>query len=159
MRTSTAKKLVLAGVVLSAVICASIAYSHCQIPCGIYNDQMRFDMMAEHITTIEKAMNIITVLSEAEKPNMNQMVRWIQNKEQHADELSHIITHYFMTQRINPSAETDTKAYHQYVNKLVLLHQMLVYSMRCKQTTDLVNVKKLRSLLTEFRDAYSGKNM
>jgi nickel superoxide dismutase len=157
VRTSTAKKLVLPGVLLSAVICASIAYSHCQIPCGIYNDQARLDLMAEHITTIEKAMNITTVLSKADKPNMNQMVRWIQNKEDHADELSHIITHYFMAQRIKPTAETDTKAYNQYVRKLVLLHQMLVYSMKAKQTTDQANVEKLRSLLTEFQTAYLVK--
>lgn len=157
MRTSTAKKMALPGVVLSAVIWASIGYSHCQIPCGIYNDQMRFDMMAEHITTIEKAMGMITMLSEADKPNMNQIVRWIQNKEDHADELSHIITHYFMAQRIKQAAESDTKAYNQYVRKLVLLHQMLVYSMKAKQTTDQANVEKLRSLLTEFQAAYNIK--
>ncbi|MHC4194288.1 MAG: superoxide dismutase [Ni], partial [Planctomycetota bacterium] len=87
----------------------------------------------------------------------NQMVRWIQNTENHADELSHIITHHFMAQRIKPAAENDTKAYSQYARKLVLLHQMLVYSMKAKQTTDQANVEKLRSLLTEFQAAYLVK--
>jgi nickel superoxide dismutase len=114
-------------------------------------------MMAEHITTIEKSMKMITLLSNADKPNMNQIVRWVQNKEKHADEMSHIITHYFMTQRIKPTPSTDTKAYNEYVEKLVLLHQMLVYSMKSKQTTDPANVEKLRSLLAEFRTAYFGQ--
>jgi nickel superoxide dismutase len=158
VRKTTGKKLALSSVLISAVIFASMAYSHCQIPCGIYNDQIRFDLMAEHITTIEKSMKMITLLSDADKPNMNQIVRWVQNKEKHADEMSHIITHYFMTQRIKPTPSTDTKAYNEYVEKLVLLHQMLVYSMKSKQTIDPANVEKLRSLLTEFQVAYFGKH-
>ena len=154
MRRTTGKKLALSGILISAAIFASIAYSHCQIPCGIYNDQVRFDLMAEHITTIEKSMKMITTLSQMDKPNMNQTIRWVQNKEKHADEMSHIITHYFMTQRIKTTPSTDTKAYHEYIEKLVLLHQMLVYSMNSKQTTDMANVEKLRSLLAEFRTAY-----
>jgi nickel superoxide dismutase len=38
-----------------------------------------------------------------------------------------------------------------------LLHQMLVYAMRAKQTTDLANVEKMRSLLQDFHTAYFGK--
>ncbi len=29
---------------------------HCQVPCGIYGDKMRVDMMMEDLATIEKAM-------------------------------------------------------------------------------------------------------
>jgi len=32
-------------------------FSHCEVPCGIYDDEMRFTMVEEHIKTIEKAMN------------------------------------------------------------------------------------------------------
>jgi nickel superoxide dismutase len=158
VRTATAKKLALSAILLSAMVFAPIAHSHCQIPCGIYNDQLRSDLIAEHITTIEKAMKMITLLSQADKPNMNQMIRWVQNKEKHAEEMSHIITHYFMAQRIKLTAKTDTKAYNQYLSKLVLLHEMLVYSMKSKQTTDLANVEKLKSLLAEFRTVYFGKH-
>ncbi len=31
---------------------ASYAAAHCEIPCGIYDDEMRINMIAEHITTI-----------------------------------------------------------------------------------------------------------
>jgi nickel superoxide dismutase len=62
-----------------------------------------------------------------------------------------------MAQRLKPADKSDTKAYDEYVNKLVLLHKMLTSSMKAKQTTDLSHVEKLRALLAEFQDAYLGK--
>ena len=114
-------------------------------------------MIAEHITTIEKSMKQIRKLSEQDKPNMNQIVRWVQNKEEHADELGHIVTYYFMTQRVKPTDEANEKKYEEYVKKLTLLHRMLVCSMKAKQTTDLANVEKLKALLEEFHSVYFGK--
>ncbi len=154
MRKSIGRKLVLIGVVVLAGIFSSIVYSHCQIPCGIYGDQARFDMIAEHITTIEKSMKLITELSKQDKPNTNQIVRWVQNKDKHADDMSRILTYYFMAQRVKPADKADADAYSEYVKKLTLLHKMLVYSMKAKQTTDPENVEKLRSLLTEFQAVY-----
>ncbi len=136
---------------------SSVVLSHCEIPCGIYGDPMRLDMMAEHITTIEKSMKQITELSAAGDRNYNQLVRWVVNKEQHADQFGDIITQYFMTQRIKPASQSDPKAYEDYVHKLTLLHRMLITSMKSKQTTDLENVATLRSLLAEFRTAYLGE--
>jgi len=72
--------------------------------------------------------------------------------------MSHIITYYFMAQRVKPADKDDVYAYNEYVKKVTLLHEMLVYSMKAKQTTDLANVEKLRSLLKEFHQAYSGKS-
>lgn len=142
-------------VVLFLVIAfSSMVYSHCQIPCGIYGDSARFEEISEHITTIEKSMKQTTVLSKQVNPNMNQIVRWVQNKEKHADKLSDIVTYYFMAQRVKPVEKADGKAYEDYVKKLTLLHEMLVYSMKAKQTTDLSNVEKLGTLLAEFQAAY-----
>ena len=130
---------------------ASQAFAHCEIPCGIYDDHARARMIEEHITTIEKSMNMILEL-QGEKPvNDNQLVRWVMNKENHATELQEIVTQYFMTQRIKP----DTKDYDK---KLGLLHKMLISAMKCKQTTNLENVATLRSLLQEFENFYFGKN-
>jgi len=158
MRNRIRKRIIAVSVLTVVAILASMAYSHCQIPCGIYNDQMRFDTIAEHITTIEKSMKLITELSGQDKPNMNQVVRWVQNKEEHADEISHIVSYYFMAQRVKLPAEGDTKAQNQYVKKLTLLHRMLVYSMKAKQTTDLANVEQLKSSLNEFHKVYFGES-
>jgi len=154
MRKTIRKKTAMLVIFILMMVFASMVYSHCQIPCGIYNDPARFDMIAEHTTTIEKSMKQITNLSKQNKPDMNQIVRWVQNKEEHADELSHIVTHYFMAQRIKRVGDTKSKAYEEYIRKLTLLHEMLVYSMKAKQTTDLSNVEKLKTLLAEFRTAY-----
>ncbi|MFC1579429.1 superoxide dismutase [Ni] [Thermodesulfobacteriota bacterium] len=130
----------------------SQASAHCEIPCGIYGDQARIHMIEENITTIEKSMKSIKAL-QAEKPtNHNQIVRWVMNKEKHADAIQETVTQYFMTQRIKP----DTKDYDK---KLGLLHKMLISAMKCKQTTDTAHVNNLRSLLNQFQKIYfdSGK--
>ena len=152
------KKAVVMGILALMMILSSMVYSHCQIPCGIYDDPARFVMLAEHITTIEKSMKQIVELSAKENPNMNQIVRWANNKESHADELSHIVTHYFMAQRIKPADKAESDSYKTYIRKLTLLHEMLVYSMKAKQTTDLSNVERLRTLLAEFRAVYFQKS-
>lgn len=157
MNRGIRKKIVLSGVLLLVVLLGTLAYSHCQIPCGIYGDEGRFEAIAEHIATIEKSMKQIEMLSAEQKPNMNQVVRWVNNKDHHADELSEIVTYYFMAQRVKLPAEGDMKAQNDYVKKLTLLHRMLVYAMQSKQTTDLANVEKLRSSLQEFHDIYFGK--
>jgi nickel superoxide dismutase len=154
MRKSVRKPIAAVCIVAVVAALASIAYSHCQIPCGIYDDQARFDAMAENITTIEKSMKEIERLSAEAKPNMNQIVRWVNNKEHHADELSETVTYYFMAQRVKLPAKGDAKAHDKYVKELTLLHPMLVYAMKARQTTDLANVQQLRSLLDEFHKLY-----
>lgn len=134
----------------------SNVYAHCQIPCGIYTDELRFQLIEEDILTIEKSMKEIVELSKQTPVNYNQLVRWITNKEEHANKIQEIVDVYFLTQRIKPVEASDQKAYQEYTYKLSLLHQMLVYAMRAKQTTDLSNVEKLRSLLKEFQEAYFG---
>ncbi len=129
-------------------------YAHCEIPCGIYNDEMRFKMIEEDITTVEKAMNQINELSQATPVNYNQLVRWITNKEKHAGKIQEVVYQYFLTQRIKPGDPADEAAYREYTKKLALLHNLLFYAMKTKQTTDVKNVEKLRALLSEFHDAY-----
>jgi nickel superoxide dismutase len=158
MRKSAKKQILTVSILAMVSIVASIAYSHCQIPCGIYDDEARFGEIAEHITTIEKSMKEIERLSAEAKPNMNQIVRWVNNKENHADELSEIVTYYFMAQRVKLPAEGDTKAQDEYVRQLTLLHRMLVYSMKAKQTTELANVEQLKSLLNEYHKVYFGES-
>jgi nickel superoxide dismutase len=136
---------------------ASLVYSHCQVPCGIYGDPARFDMIAEHITTIEKSMNQIIELSSEENPDYNQIIRWTNNKDEHADKLSHIVTYYFLAQRLKPVDQSKSTEYRSYIKKLKILHMMIVYSMKTKQSTDIENAEKLKDLLVDFYDEYFGK--
>lgn len=139
------------------VIGVGRSYAHCEIPCGIYNDSLRITLIGEHISTIEKSMNMIVKLSKSQNIDHNQLVRWIDNKEEHAKKTQEIITQYFMHQRIKPVGMEKKKKYEKYVKEITLLHRMLVYAMNCKQTTDSKNIGKLRTLLSEFTASYFAK--
>ncbi len=147
-------KAILAVLLIITVFAFVEIYAHCQIPCGIYSDEMRFKMIEEDITTIEKSIKQIIELSEAEAVNYNQLVRWITNKDEHAGKIQDIVSAYFLTQRIKPADPADSKAYQAYLSKLAFLHQLLFYAMKTKQTTDLSHVEMLRKILREFHDVY-----
>ena len=129
-------------------------YSHCQVPCGIYGDKVRIVMLKEHLTTIEKSMNQINELSKNPQANMNQLVRWVNNKDTHADEFTKIVTYYFLAQRIKIKDTPNAAEFKKYQNQTTTLHQMMVFSMKCKQTTDLQNVEKLRGLVDQLVALY-----
>jgi nickel superoxide dismutase len=146
--------------ITSAAILGSAvpASAHCQIPCGIYDDELRVQLMEEDITTIEKSMNEITTLGAATPVNYNQLVRWVMNKEEHAQKLQDIVTAYFMAQRIKPPADHgDEAGMKDYVNKLTLLHAIQIHAMKAKQSVDLGEVATLRDLVAQFRTAYFGE--
>jgi len=145
---------VLVVAMLSLMGWVSIAGAHCEIPCGIYGDELRYQLLMEHIETIEKSMTQIVELSGKAPMNTNQVVRWVTNKDNHAEEFQHIITQYFMTQRVKPD---DPRKDAGYAKKISLLHAMLFEAMRCKQTTDLQHVELLRKYMGEFHEAYFGE--
>jgi len=129
-------------------------FSHCEVPCGIYNDEMRFTMIEEHIATIEKAMKEIANLSGQQPTNFNQIVRWVTNKEIHAEDIQHIISQYFLTQRVKLVEKENDKANKIPMLHLSLCHEILVYAMKTKQTTDLSNVEKLKAAVKAFKNSY-----
>ena len=140
---------------LAAVICSTAFYSsadaHCEVPCGIYGDQMRFEMMLEDTTTIHKAMDQVNKLSSSSDAlSHNQLARWVSNKEKHATKIQHTIAQYFMAQRIKAK---DPK----YVDKLTKSHAIIVAAMKCKQTVDVKNAEALKAAIIEFHKAYEGK--
>jgi nickel superoxide dismutase len=141
-------KKLLTTLALTALL-TNISGAHCQIPCGIFDDAARFTEMKEHVSTIEKSMQEIISLKPDTPQNNNQLVRWVNNKEDHADKLTEIVTYYFMAQRIKPDTE-------QYGVKLQALHGMMIECMKAKQTVDLAHVEKLRSLISEFETLYLG---
>ena len=140
--------------ILSITVLAGVAWGHCQIPCGIYDDEARFSQMREHITTLEKSINQINELSQAGNLNHNQITRWIINKEEHADAMTEILTEYFLIQRIKHPVVVDAASDAKYLDELVLIHQMMVNLMKTKQNTDLQYTDKLTVLLDDFEKVY-----
>ena len=142
--------LCLTTVLVISICAVSNVSAHCEIPCGIYDDTLRIKMIYEHTLTIEKAMNEIIRLGQENPVDYNQLIRWVSNKEAHASEIQHIVSQYFMTQRINIETEN-------YDKKLNIMHKILRTAMRCKQSTDLKKVERIKELLAEFETLYFGK--
>lgn len=131
--------------------------AHCQIPCGIYGDETRFTQMLEDVATLEKSMNEIIRLSAEEDTNWNQLVRWVVNKEEHAEKLTETVTSYFLAQRIKPVMD-DGEAREKYMHELELLHGMIVHAMKATQTTDHAHCNALRDLIGQFKTSYMGEH-
>lgn len=150
MKSTSLKVVTALTVVLAA---AGAAFTHCEIPCGIYGDQTRITLLYEDVQTIEKSMQQIAELSgKADAQSVNQMVRWVNNKEVHADKIQETVTQYFMTQRVKPKdSENDQD---RYLAQISALHGMLVQAMKAKQTVDTKHVENLRKLIDEFAAAY-----
>jgi len=153
------KRLALAALALAITLAtAAPAGAHCQIPCGIYDDELRVQLIEEHITTVEKSMNQIIALGAADSVDYNQLVRWVGNKETHAQEIQNIVTAYFMAQRIKPPVSHDNETeVNEYLHKLALLHHIQIHAMKAKQSTDLEQIETLRKLVVKFRKAYFGE--
>ena len=140
----------------AACMYSSDLYAHCEVPCGIYGDDARFSAIAEDVQTIEKAMGMIADLAGKDSAqSANQLARWVVTKEEHSNNIQHVVTKYFMTQRLKAPAGDDAAAFAAYTNKLVLLHKMLRTAMLCKQSVDTTHPQALHDLLHEFKASYS----
>ncbi len=129
---------------------SSIAGAHCQIPCGIYDDNNVIGKMHTDFVTIEKACKTIDELSKDPSANAHQLTRWIMNKESHAQAIQETVLNYFLAQRLKADDE-------KYEEKLKLCHAVIVTAMKCKQSTDAANVKELHNLLHKFEASFGTK--
>lgn len=122
--------------------------THCQIPCGIYDDAARVKAMLEDATTVEKATQLITELAgKTDAQSQNQIVRWVLNKEQHAQKIISTINDYFLTQRVKP----DQK---DYAERLAKHHAVIVAGMKAKQNADAKFAKALKDSIEALRSYY-----
>jgi nickel superoxide dismutase len=114
------------------------AYAHCQIPCGIYDDYARVQAMLEDSATVTKAVvQINDLASKTDPQSLNQVVRWIVNKEQHAQKVINTISDYFLTQRVKPDQE-------DYRERLAKHHAVIVAAMKAKQNADAEHAQALK---------------
>lgn len=128
------------------------AAAHCEVPCGIYDDQARFERMLENTETVSKADAAINAVVGAEHTalDINQTIRWVTTKDTHATDTQHIIAQYFMTQRI----KSDDA---QYVAKLTSAHAVMVAAMKCKQDANPATAEALKQAIYKFYTAYTGQ--
>lgn len=126
----------------------SHAFAHCQVPCGIYDDHARVMRMLEDVATIEKAANQINELaSKTDAQSKNQLVRWVMNKETHAQNVISSISDYFLTQRVKPSQK-------DYAERLQKHHAVIIAAMKAKQNADPNYAITLEKAVLELRPYY-----
>ena len=146
---------VVVGTAVALLASTRIAQAHCEVPCGIYTDQLRFEQMLEDQTTIAKATAQINELAKKEDAvSRNQLVRWVNTKETHATHTQHVVAQYFLTQRIKPG--TDEATNKAYVRKLVAAHAVMQAAMKCKQTIDPAAAETLKKAIHNLYRAYEG---
>ena len=114
-------------------------HAHCQIPCGIYDDHARVAAMLEDSVTIEKSIKLINELAgKTDAQSQNQIVRWVMNKEKHAQNIIATISDYFLTQRVKP----DQKDYSERLEKH---HKVILDAMKAKQNSDMAIAASLKA--------------
>lgn len=135
----------IAGLALSI---PQTVYAHCQIPCGIYDDAARVKMMLEDAATVEKSMKLINELSsKTDAQSKSQLVRWVNNKEEHAQKVISTICDYFLTQRVKPEQK-------DYVERLKKHHAVIIAAMKAKQNVDLKYAEELKKCIEALRSYY-----
>ena len=133
---------------LTLCLPGSYSFGHCQLPCGIYDDASRVHQMLEDALTIDKAINqIIELNDKTDAQSAQQLVRWVNNKEIHADKIITTISNYFLTQRVKPSAE-------DYLLRLSEHHQVILLSMKVKQKADAEVAEDLRQAVEALSKYY-----
>ena len=142
-------KLLLTGFTLTtALLSTGVAHSHCQLPCGIYDDHARVHSMLEDADTIQKTVILIKDNSgKNDAQSNNQLVRSIANKESHAQSIIETISDYFLTQRVKPSQD-------DYTERLKKHHAVIIASMKAKQNSDLQHVDDLKATIVELEEYY-----
>jgi len=124
------------------------AYAHCQVPCGIYDDHARVQAMLEDAATVDKAAMMINELAGKTDPqSMNQAVRWVMNKEKHAQNVIGTISDYFLTQRVKADQP-------DYAERLARHHAVIVAAMKAKQNADTKYAEALKASIEALAPYY-----
>ncbi|THB75274.1 MAG: superoxide dismutase [Desulfobacteraceae bacterium] len=138
--------LILCGAVL---LYSASASAHCQVPCGIYDDHARVKTMLEDSATVIKAVRMMNGLAgKTDAQSQNQMVRWVMNKEKHAQNIIAAISDYFLTQRVKPSQG-------DYSERLARHHAVIIAAMKAKQSASETHALALEKAVMALEGYYA----
>lgn len=132
----------------AALLLPAAAAAHCQIPCGIYDDHARVQSMLEDADTVAKSARLLQELAAKDDvESRQQFVRWVTNKEAHAQKVIATVADYFLTQRVKPD-QAD------YAERLARHHAVILAAMKAKQNADPAFAEALREAILALRDYY-----
>ncbi|MBA3237386.1 MAG: hypothetical protein H0T62_03430 [Parachlamydiaceae bacterium] len=119
-------------------------HAHCQMPCGIYHDDMVYDQIDQYVETMYKGISVLNNNKFSNPKERNEFVRWVLEKDQASDEAASLMCKYFLQQKIK-SGEPDT------VKRLVSLHKLLCNLVIIKQNVDLKFIETFSDEWEQFK--------
>ena len=126
---------------------------HCQVPCGIFDDPAMVAELEQHAATIRKAMVQSKDLHAAGGlQDMNQIVRWINTKEDHCCKIIATISEYCLCQRVKKDVFASDG---DYTDALKAHHAVMQAAMKAKQTMDTAGADALDHALKDFAKMYT----
>lgn len=145
----------MSAIILSSILLALApqkSQAHCQIPCGIYSDNVRVVMMLEDVETLGKSVAMLNELAlKKDVQSKSQFARWVTNKEEHAQKIIETISNYYLTQRVKPSQK-------DYVERLKAHHAVIINAMKVKQNTDAKYVATLKESVIALLKYYPAEH-
>mmetsp|Transcript_15922 Transcript_15922/g.25342 ORF Transcript_15922/g.25342 Transcript_15922/m.25342 type:complete len:201 (+) Transcript_15922:54-656(+) len=156
----------------SPLLAQRLRGGHCQVPCGIFDDAKTVAEINEACVTIRKAIVQITELSTATREcivslkaltaqqyaqNMNQITRWVNTKELHADKIISLISEYCLCQRVklpgSPGSPFQSES--DYIQALQAHHKVMLAAVATKQSVDLDVCHALEHAVADFSKMYT----
>ena len=143
------------AVLVAGLAAPSVAFAHCQVPCGIYGDQLRFEQLLEDTKTIAKAQAQLNELLAGGQPtaqSVNQMARWVMTKEEHASSTIRTVDEYMLAQRVKPELFEEAG---EYKEALVAHHAVMQAAVKCKQVVDTSAADALDAAIEDLAPMYN----
>jgi len=122
---------------------------------GIFDDPAIVAEIKQCVETIKKASIQFTELHSASSGpsalDMNQMIRWINTKEEHAKKIITLVSEYCLCQRVKKEVFASEQ---DYVDALKAHHAVMQCAMKAKQSVDVGVVESLEHAVGDFAKMY-----
>lgn len=125
--------------------------AHCQMPCGIYHDDMIYDQIDQYVETMFKAIHELEENKFATPSERSQFVRWVMVKEKESDETARLLTTYFLQQKVKPDEPETAK-------RLAIIQKLLFLTVQIKQHIDIRCVKNFQENWIDLKLMYHNKD-
>ena len=129
---------------------------HCQVPCGIFDDPAIVAEIKQASETIRKSMiqsNDLHsgLVAQTTAQSLNQMIRWVNTKEEHCSKIITLVSEYCLCQRVKKEVFESEK---DYLDALRAHHAVMQGAMKCKQSVDPGVVDALDHAIGDFAKMY-----
>lgn len=133
----------LAGIIAAALM-KGVLSAHCQMPCGIYHDELVYNQIDQYAETMYKAVAVLNDNHFETVRDKNEFVRWVTQKDSASDEIASVICRYFLQQKIKPGEDDTAK-------KLEAAHKLLFGCVLIKQNADIKFVEAFTDDWEKFK--------